>query len=235
MHNRCAVEATREILAHEYPKQAFSGAYNLQVLSSPPRIDLFPVSTAITLSQGAEKQRDQRKMKSNQTQAKQEAALQATTPLLFQHLLTHLLLFAFGLSIGVIVNVKLRSTAASDVDAGRLSLFSTGSSPLRPSPTPSPSPPSVTMPPPMHGMDDGELLWRASMVPRRRRYPHEWRPKVAFLFLTRGALAMAPLWERFFHGHEGLYSIYVHSHPSFIDSVPENSIFYGRRVPSKVR
>ncbi|CAI5484846.1 unnamed protein product [Closterium sp. Yama58-4] len=40
--------------------------------------------------------------------------------------------------------------------------------------------------------------------------------KLAFLFLTRGPLPLAPLWDRFFQGHEGRYSVYVHtSTPGF--------------------
>ena len=90
-------------------------------------------------------------------------------------------------------------------------------------------PPSV-----VHDMEEEELLWRASMVPHVDGFPFKRVPKVAFLFLTRGAVIMAPLWEKFFKGHQGLYSIYVHSSPSFNQTLPENSVFHGRRIPSKV-
>ncbi|KAJ4960687.1 hypothetical protein NE237_020597 [Protea cynaroides] len=64
--------------------------------------------------------------------------------------------------------------------------------------------------------------------------PHDQKPKVAFMFLTKGPLPLAPLWEQFFRGYEGLYSIYVHPDPSFNESeVPQNSVFYGRRINSK--
>ncbi|KAM0933081.1 putative glycosyl transferase, family 14 [Dioscorea sansibarensis] len=86
----------------------------------------------------------------------------------------------------------------------------------------------------MHDMNDDELLWRASMVPHKRVVPYERVPKLAFLFLTRGALTFAPLWEMFFKGHQGLYSIYVHADPSFSESTPKDSVFFGRRIPSKV-
>jgi hypothetical protein len=86
----------------------------------------------------------------------------------------------------------------------------------------------------MHDMKDEELLWRASMAPRIREFPLKRTPKVAFLFLTKGPLPLAPLWELFFKGHEGLYTIYVHPNPSFNGTVPENSVFHGRRIPSKV-
>lgn len=88
----------------------------------------------------------------------------------------------------------------------------------------------------MHDMSEEELLWRASLVPMVHKLPFKLQtPKVAFLFLTKGPVLLAPLWERFFKGiDEGLYSIYVHSHPSFNETVPESSVFHGRRIPSKV-
>jgi hypothetical protein len=61
-------------------------------------------------------------------------------------------------------------------------------------------------------------------------------PKVAFLFLTRWDLPMAPLWDEFFAGHRGRYSVYVHTDPAFNGSEPaETSAFHRRRIPSKVR
>lgn len=74
------------------------------------------------------------------------------------------------------------------------------------------------------------------MAPKIPEYPFKRVPKVAFLFLTRGPVLLAPLWEKFFKGHEGFYSIYVHSSPSFNQSEaePEGSVFYGRRIPSQV-
>ncbi|KAK6266557.1 hypothetical protein QUC31_017394 [Theobroma cacao] len=86
----------------------------------------------------------------------------------------------------------------------------------------------------MHNMTEKELLWRASMAPRIEESSHDQHaPKVAFMFLTAGPLPLAPLWEKFFKGNEGLYSIYVHSHPDYTETVPETSVFYGRRIPSK--
>ncbi|KAL2542563.1 Core-2/I-branching beta-1 [Abeliophyllum distichum] len=84
-----------------------------------------------------------------------------------------------------------------------------------------------------HNMTDEELLWRASMTPRIQEFPFHNVPKVAFMFLTRGPVLLAPLWEKFFKGHKGLYSIYVHSDPSFNEPEPEFSVFHGRRIPSK--
>lgn len=85
-----------------------------------------------------------------------------------------------------------------------------------------------------HAMTDQELLWRASFAPRVRGYPFRRVPKVAFMFLTRGPLPLAPLWERFFRGHEGRYSIYVHALPSYHANFTSESVFYRRQIPSKV-
>ncbi|KAK9141958.1 hypothetical protein Syun_011358 [Stephania yunnanensis] len=86
----------------------------------------------------------------------------------------------------------------------------------------------------MHKMSDKELLWRASFVPKIKRYPFKRVPKVAFMFLTRGDLPLAPLWERFLEGHQGLYSIYIHSLPTYHPTYPSTSIFYNRQIPSQV-
>lgn len=83
-----------------------------------------------------------------------------------------------------------------------------------------------------HSMSDPELFWRASMAPRVEEYPFQRVPKVAFLFLTRGPLPFAPLWERFFHGHEGLYSVYVHALPGYAGRYRPSSPFHGRQIPS---
>lgn len=71
------------------------------------------------------------------------------------------------------------------------------------------------------------------MTPKIKKYPFDRVPKIAFMFLTRGPVILAPLWEKFFKGHEGLYTIYVHSDPSYNGSEPRESVFHGRRIPSK--
>lgn len=87
-----------------------------------------------------------------------------------------------------------------------------------------------------HSMSDEELAWQASTVPRILEYLYNRTPKVAFMFLSRGRLPLAPLWKRFFKGHEDLYSIYLHmSVDHSNDEMPETSVFYKRRIPSKVR
>ncbi|GMH10784.1 hypothetical protein Nepgr_012625 [Nepenthes gracilis] len=86
----------------------------------------------------------------------------------------------------------------------------------------------------LHSMNDKELLWRALFFPRVKKYPFTRIPKIAFMFLSKGPLPLAPLWERFFKGHEGLYSIYMHSLPSFHDEFSPSSVFYKRFIPSQV-
>lgn len=86
-----------------------------------------------------------------------------------------------------------------------------------------------------HLMSDEELMWRASMDPHIVEPPFNRTPKIAFMFLTRGRLPLAPLWEMFFKGNEGLFSIYLHTSPEFSDEPPESSVFYKRKIPSKVK
>lgn len=86
----------------------------------------------------------------------------------------------------------------------------------------------------LHNMNDTELFWRASFVPRIKKYPFKRVPKIAFMFLTKGPLPLAPLWEKFFKGHEGLYSIYVHPHPAYNGKFSPSSVFYRRQIPSQV-
>jgi len=86
----------------------------------------------------------------------------------------------------------------------------------------------------IHDMTDDELFWRASLVPKKKTYPFKRVPKVAFMFMTRGPLPLMKLWEKFFMGHEGLYSVYVHSLPAYKLIVNETSPFYNRQIRSEV-
>lgn len=85
----------------------------------------------------------------------------------------------------------------------------------------------------MHNMSDDELLARAANVNNIDGVSNS--NKLAFMFLTQGPLPLAPLWERFFKGHQPFYSIYVHPHPSYNYSLlPPDSVFYDRNIPSQV-
>ncbi|KMT08237.1 hypothetical protein BVRB_6g142540 [Beta vulgaris subsp. vulgaris] len=84
-------------------------------------------------------------------------------------------------------------------------------------------------------MSDEELMLRASKVPKMEELPLKKVPyKIAFLFLIKGSLPLQALWEEFFKGHEGFYSIYVHSDPSFnFSNGVATGVFHGRKIPSK--
>ncbi|XP_065864311.1 glycosyltransferase BC10-like [Euphorbia lathyris] len=155
----------------------------------------------------------------------------------------HFLFLVLGFSFGITLNLFLKSFSFNI----QTTLFSLSPAPtLPPSPPesqriPSPSPVvgslvgNIRMKSPlMHDMEDEELFWRASMVPRIDKFPHERVPKVAFMFLTKGSLPLAALWDKFFKGNEGFFSIYVHSHPSFNFTMPPQSAFHDTTIPSKV-
>ncbi|XP_010265352.1 PREDICTED: uncharacterized protein LOC104603102, partial [Nelumbo nucifera] len=171
----------------------------------------------------------------------------------------HFFFFVIGLSIGTIASLYIKNLYFS-LQANLLLSTSPSLHSSQPPTLPPKCPPGTLsslslpiLPPPtnrtqnestvavndqekpslMHGMDDEELFWRASMVPRIPVFPYSLTPRVAFMFLTKGHLPLAPLWEKFFKGHQGFYNIYVHPHPDFVDSTPEDSVFYRRRIPSK--
>ncbi|KAL2342469.1 hypothetical protein Fmac_003754 [Flemingia macrophylla] len=146
----------------------------------------------------------------------------------------HVLLFASGLFIGIFLTLSLKHMSLNFQFLPSLSpppIISTSTNPT--TLTPNGLRGFLVPTKAMHDMTEEQLLWRASMVPRIEKLPWKHTPKVAFMFLAKGPLFLGPLWERFFKGNEGFYSIYVHSHPSFNDTVPQGSVFHGRRIPSK--
>ncbi|KAH6804995.1 hypothetical protein C2S51_029826 [Perilla frutescens var. frutescens] len=166
-----------------------------------------------------------------------------------QNIVVYFLFFGSGLVIGLTLSFYVRDLPRSL----QLRQFSTAEMLTTP-PSPSLPPPPPLTPPRLqsagrvglkeylragnttaHDMTEAELLWRASMKPKIQEFPFKRTPKVAFMFLAKGDLPLAPLWELFFRGHQGLYSIYVHSQPSFNRTFPQASVFHGTRIPSKVR
>ncbi|XP_022134723.1 uncharacterized protein LOC111006926 [Momordica charantia] len=153
-------------------------------------------------------------------------------------LFSQLLLFASGLAIGF--SLSLFNFPLLQISPG-LAATSSYSPPPRPPPPPPPSllrlPDDDTPPPPMHDMSDEELLWRASLAPRvvPNFGPSPPPPKIAFLFLTKNGVALAPLWELFFKpAHHSLFSIYVHSNSISNSTLPStSSVFFRRTIPSK--
>ncbi|KAI7729123.1 LOW QUALITY PROTEIN: hypothetical protein M8C21_033223 [Ambrosia artemisiifolia] len=83
----------------------------------------------------------------------------------------------------------------------------------------------------MHNMSDEDLV--KSVIEVSKMSTTNAPYKVAFMFLTPGPLPLSPLWELFFKGHEGLFSIYVHPHPLYNDTIPQESVFYGTRITSQ--
>lgn len=146
-------------------------------------------------------------------------------------LLLYFVSFFLGFTLGIIIGFssKKYSLPIPQVVSISLSAAATLSTPQHP-PLP---PPMLMVELPGKEMGDEELMWRASMVPKISEYPFKRAPKIAFMFLTRGHLPLAPLWERFFKGHDGLYTIYVHADPSSDVQGPESGVFAGRRIPSK--
>uniref|UniRef100_A0A1J3F025 Core-2/I-branching beta-1,6-N-acetylglucosaminyltransferase family protein n=1 Tax=Noccaea caerulescens TaxID=107243 RepID=A0A1J3F025_NOCCA len=171
----------------------------------------------------------------------------------FQTLVLYSFLIGFGFGIGFMLNFHIRNVSFGPQIFRLASLSSTSSSssispPLQPQPEKCVfvkeatatgddggqkgrslvEPENV-----MHNMTEEELMRRAST--KIQETPLKMTKKVAFMFLTRGKLPLAKLWERFFQGHQGLFSIYIHtSDPYYVDDdVPETSPFYRRRIPSK--
>ncbi|XP_074273650.1 glycosyltransferase BC10-like [Silene latifolia] len=60
--------------------------------------------------------------------------------------------------------------------------------------------------------------------------PPTKNPKIAFMFLTTGSLPFEKLWDKFFSGHEGKFSIYVHA--SQRRPVHESSYFVNSDIRS---
>lgn len=150
--------------------------------------------------------------------------------------------FLILLGFFLIFGITLGFYSASNFSLNHLQTPQNLSAPV--APVSPPSPPSLPPPPSstnngksraMHKMSDVELMWRASMAPKSDEISVKKEvSKIAFMFLVKGSLPLAPLWEEFFKRHKGFYSIYVHSDPSFNSSMEmENGVFHGRRIPSQ--
>lgn len=138
----------------------------------------------------------------------------------FFHHLSYLLLFALGLIFGTHLNLHFTNLSF------HLTTFTQFRCRLRHRRR------HCHRPPPATSVLGWENFWsRLKLIttiwerrnccgPRLGEFPYEKVPKVAFLFLTRQTVNVAPLWERFFKGNEGLYSIYVHSNPSSNETEP---------------
>ncbi|XAR63735.1 hypothetical protein NMG60_11023778 [Bertholletia excelsa] len=67
-------------------------------------------------------------------------------------------------------------------------------------------------PAPAREFTDNEIASRVVTQDILRTPPLQTKnSKIAFLFLTPGSLPFEKLWDMFFHGHEGRFSVYVHA------------------------
>ncbi|CAI5494640.1 unnamed protein product [Closterium sp. Naga37s-1] len=84
--------------------------------------------------------------------------------------------------------------------------------------------------------DEATLRYlRKTRVEREKaasRVKHKYR-KVAFMFLTKGPIPHAKLWERYFKGHEGSYSIYVHTAPGYEFPKNASALFRNNTIRSE--
>jgi len=90
--------------------------------------------------------------------------------------------------------------------------------------------------PPPRALTDEELAMRvlSKDLLLDRTTPSNQKPKIAFMFLTAGPLPFESLWEKFFEGHLGLYSIYVHaSRRAELKSVWNSSLFIDHEIRSQ--
>lgn len=67
-------------------------------------------------------------------------------------------------------------------------------------------------PAPMREYTDEEIAARVVIKEILNAPPMQSEnPKIAFMFLTPHSLPFEKLWDKFFHGHEGKFSVYVHA------------------------
>ncbi|KAL8196386.1 hypothetical protein R6Q57_024681 [Mikania cordata] len=154
------------------------------------------------------------------------APLQLQLQLQLANLFSVILFFGFGLCFGIILTFHLKNVSFN-LQFTQLSIATDDIVALPPPPMKVGLENYIHPTEVLHDLSDEELIWRASMVPKVKDYPFDRKPKVAFMFLTRGAVLLSPLWNMFFKGHDGLFTIYVHT------SEPQDSVFHGRRIPSK--
>ncbi|XP_021744116.1 uncharacterized protein LOC110710162 [Chenopodium quinoa] len=84
---------------------------------------------------------------------------------------------------------------------------------------------------PTRELTDDEIYSRV-VVREVLKIPHveSKNPKIAFMFLTPGTLPFERLWDKFFRGHEGRFSVFVHA--SREKPVHVSRYFLGRDIRS---
>ncbi|KAL8137259.1 hypothetical protein V2J09_003260 [Rumex salicifolius] len=85
--------------------------------------------------------------------------------------------------------------------------------------------------PPSRELTDDELYSQVVVREILSTHPvQSSKPKIAFLFLTPGPLPFERLWDMFFQGHEGRFSVYVHASRERSSHVSRH--FVGRDIRS---
>ncbi|KAK9097526.1 hypothetical protein Sjap_023023 [Stephania japonica] len=86
-------------------------------------------------------------------------------------------------------------------------------------------------PAPAREFTDDEIVARVVIRDILKTPPlHSKNPKIAFMFLTPGTLPFERLWDRFFQGHDGRFTIYIHA--SREKPVHVSQYFVGREIRS---
>ncbi|XP_047311918.1 glycosyltransferase BC10-like isoform X2 [Impatiens glandulifera] len=86
-------------------------------------------------------------------------------------------------------------------------------------------------PAPAREFTDSEIASRVVIREVLSKPPIESKnPKVAFMFLIPGPLPFEKLWDKFFQGHEGRFSVYVHT--SMDKPVHSSRYFINREIQS---
>ncbi|XP_044471136.1 glycosyltransferase BC10-like [Mangifera indica] len=79
--------------------------------------------------------------------------------------------------------------------------------------------------------DDENIAWAVMNELVKKPPAPSKNPKIAFLFMTPGALPFEKLWEKFYQGHEDRFSVYVHA--SSQKPVHMSRYFVGRDIHSE--
>ncbi|KAK1420872.1 hypothetical protein QVD17_22799 [Tagetes erecta] len=90
---------------------------------------------------------------------------------------------------------------------------------------------SSWLPPSVRELSDDEVAARVVISNILNTPPMKSKnPKIAFMFLSVGSLPFEKLWDKFFQGHEGRFSIYIHA--SRDKPVHSSSYFVNREIRS---
>ncbi|KAI3801589.1 hypothetical protein L1987_29698 [Smallanthus sonchifolius] len=90
---------------------------------------------------------------------------------------------------------------------------------------------SSWLPPAIRELSDDEIASRVVISNILNTPPMKSEnPKIAFMFLAVGSLPFEKLWDKFFQGHEGRFSIYIHA--SKDKPVHSSSYFVNREIRS---